>query len=156
MRDVIETLADDGSVLELRRDFGRGMVTALIRIEGRPVGVIANNPKHLGGAIDSRRRRQGRALHAAVRRLRHPDRSILCDTPGIMVGPEIEKTALVRHAARMFVIGGNLTVPFFTIVLRKAYGLGAQAHGRRQLQARRSSPSPGRPASSAAWASRAR
>ncbi len=80
----------------------------------------------------------------------------LCDTPGIMVGPEVEKTALVRHCCRMFVVGASLTVPFFTIVLRKSYGLGAQAMARRQLQARRCSPWRGRPASSAAWASKAR
>ncbi len=73
VRRVIETLADTGSVLELRRDFGLGMVTALVRIEGRPLGIIANNPTHLAGAIDQRRRRQGGALHAALRRVRPAD-----------------------------------------------------------------------------------
>ena len=126
VRAVIETLADTGSVLELRRHFGLGMVTALIRIEGRPVGLIANNPVHLAGAIDSD------GADKAARFMQLCDAFdipllFLCDTPGIMVGPEIEKTALVRHAARMFVIGANVTVPFFTIVLRKGYGLGAQA-----------------------------
>jgi acetyl/propionyl-CoA carboxylase alpha subunit len=123
---VIETLADTGSVLELRRHFGLGMITALIRIEGRPIGVIANNPVHLAGAIDSD------GADKAVRFMQLCDAFdlpilSLCDTPGIMVGPEIEKTALVRHVARMFVTGANLSVPFFTIVLRKGYGLGAQA-----------------------------
>ena len=74
IRTVIDLLADEGSVLEIRRDFGVGMITAFIRIEGKPFGLIANNPKHLGGAIDAPARRQGRALHAALRRLRHPDR----------------------------------------------------------------------------------
>ena len=126
VRAIIETLADSGSVLELRREFGRGMVTALIRIEGRPMGLVANNPTHLAGAIDSN------GADKAARFMQLCDAFdlpivFLCDTPGIMVGPEIEKTALVRHASRMFVIGGSLSVPFFTIVLRKAYGLGAQA-----------------------------
>jgi acetyl/propionyl-CoA carboxylase alpha subunit/acetyl-CoA carboxylase carboxyltransferase component len=126
VREVVRRLADTGSVLELRRDFGLGMLTALVRIEGRPVGVVANNPTHLAGAIDSD------AADKATRFMQLCDAFdipilFLCDTPGIMVGPEVEKTALVRHAARMFVTGASVTVPFFTIVLRKSYGLGAQA-----------------------------
>jgi len=126
VRAVIETLADTGSVLEVRRHFGPGMVTALIRIEGRPVGLIANNPVHLAGAIDSN------GADKAARFMQLCDAFdipllFLCDTPGIMVGPEVEKTALVRHASRMFVTGANISVPFFTIILRKGYGLGAQA-----------------------------
>ncbi len=126
VRQVIELLADTGSVLELRRAFGPGMVTALARIEGRPLGIVANNPTHLAGAIDSE------GADKATRFLQLCDAFdlpilFLCDTPGIMVGPEAEKTALVRHASRMFVTGGSLSVPFFTIVLRKGYGLGAQA-----------------------------
>jgi acetyl-CoA carboxylase carboxyltransferase component len=126
VRSVIETLADAGSVLELRHDFGLGMVTALIRVEGRPLGVVANNPKHLAGAIDSP------GADKAARFMQLCDAFdipilFLCDTPGIMVGPEVEKSALVRHCCRLFVVGGSLTVPFFTIVLRKSYGLGAQA-----------------------------
>ncbi|HKN00479.1 MAG TPA: carboxyl transferase domain-containing protein [Candidatus Binataceae bacterium] len=126
VRKVIETLADSGSVLEIRRHFGLGMVTALARIEGRPVGIIANNPTFLAGAIESN------GADKAARFMQLCDAFdipilFLCDTPGIMVGPEIEKTGLVRHAARMFVVGASVTVPFFTIVLRKGYGLGAQA-----------------------------
>jgi acetyl-CoA carboxylase carboxyltransferase component len=125
-RDVLDTLADIGSVLEIRRDFGPGMVTAFIRIEGRPIGVIANNPKYLSGAVDSD------GSDKAARFMQLCDAFdipllVLCDTPGMMVGPEIEKTALVRHCNRLFVIGANLTVPMVMIVLRKAYGLGAQA-----------------------------
>ena len=106
--------------------FGIGMVTALIRIEGRPIGVIANNPTHLAGAIDSD------GADKAARFMQLCDAFdipllLLCDTPGIMVGPEVEKTGLVRHASRMFVTGASVSVPFFTIVLRKSYGLGAQA-----------------------------
>ena len=126
IRSVIDTIADTGSVLEIRQSFGIGMVTSLIRIEGRSLGVIANNPAHLGGAIDSD------AADKAARFMQLCDAFdlpilYLCDTPGIMVGPEIEKTALVRHSSRMFVIGANLTVPFFTIVIRKSYGLGGIA-----------------------------
>jgi acetyl-CoA carboxylase carboxyltransferase component len=128
VRAVIETIADEGSVLELRCRFGLGMVTALARIEGRPVGIVANNPKHLSGAIDAP------AADKAARFLQLCDAFdlpivFLCDTPGIMVGPEVEKTALVRHVSRMFVVGANVSVPFFTIILRKSYGLGAQAMG---------------------------
>ncbi len=126
IRNVIDLVADEGSVLEIRRDFGVGMITALIRIEGKPFGLIANNPKHLGGAIDAP------AGDKAARFLQLCDAFdipivSLCDTPGFMVGPEAEKTAIVRHVARMFVTGASLTVPLFGIVLRKGYGLGAQA-----------------------------
>jgi len=125
VRTVIDTMADSGSVLELRKEFGLGMVTALIRIEGRPVGIIANNPVHLAGAIDSA------GSDKAARFMQLCDAYdipmvFLCDTPGNMVGPEAEKTALVRHCCRLNVIGANVTVPTFTIVLRKGYGLGAQ------------------------------
>ena len=128
VRELITTLADTGSVLELRRGFGQAMVTALVRVEGRPLGVIANNPLHLSGAIDSD------AADKAARFMQLCDAYdipllFLCDTPGIMVGPEVEKTALVRHANRMFVVGASISVPTFTVVLRKAYGLGAQTMG---------------------------
>jgi acetyl-CoA carboxylase carboxyltransferase component len=126
VREVIETLADVGSVLEIRKDFGRGMVTSFIRVEGRPLGVVANNPMHLGGAIDSD------GADKAARFLQLCDAFdvpvlFFCDTPGIMVGPEIEKTALVRHANRLFLVGANLDVTYMTVILRKAYGLGAIA-----------------------------
>ena len=126
VRRIIETLADVGSVLELRRGFGHGMVTALIRVEGRPLGVIANNPAHLGGAIDSDGADKGARFMQICDAFDIPI-LYFCDTPGIMVGPEIEHTALVRHSSRMFLTGANLSVPFFTVVLRKAYGLGAIA-----------------------------
>ena len=126
VRRVIETMADSGSVLELRRGFGPGMITALVRIEGRPVGLVANNPAHLSGAIDSE------GADKAARFMQLCDAFdlpllFLCDTPGIMVGPEAEKSGTVRHASRMFVTGASVSVPYFTIILRKAYGLGAQA-----------------------------
>ncbi|MDX2156902.1 MAG: carboxyl transferase domain-containing protein [Hyphomicrobiaceae bacterium] len=126
IRKVIETLADEGSVLELRRDFGRTFITSLIRIEGRAVGIVANNPAQLGGAIDSDGSDKGARFIQLCDAFDIPVVH-LCDTPGIMVGPEVEKTGLVRHAARMFVTACNVTVPYFTVILRKAYGLGAVA-----------------------------
>jgi acetyl/propionyl-CoA carboxylase alpha subunit/acetyl-CoA carboxylase carboxyltransferase component len=126
VRDVIRTLADEGSILELRGDFGRTLVTALIRLEGRTVGVMANDPKHLSGAVDSDGSDKGARFMQLCDSYDFPVIN-LCDTPGIMVGPEAEKTALVRHAARLFLTSCNMTVPYFTIVLRKAYGLGQAA-----------------------------
>lgn len=126
VRRIVSTIADDDSILELRPEFGRGMVTALARVEGRPLGIIANNPMHLGGAIDAD------GSDKAARFIQLCDAFsipllFLCDTPGIMVGPDAEKTGLVRHTARLFVNAATAEVPFFTIVLRKGYGLGAQA-----------------------------
>ncbi len=126
IRAVIEGVADTASVLELRRGFAAGMVTALVRIEGRAAGLIANNPAHLGGAIDAP------AADKAARFLQLCDSHglpviSLCDTPGFMVGPDTERTAQVRHVCRLFVTGAALSVPAFCIVLRKGYGLGAMA-----------------------------
>jgi acetyl/propionyl-CoA carboxylase alpha subunit/acetyl-CoA carboxylase carboxyltransferase component len=126
IRTVIDLLADEGSVLEIRSDFGVGMITAFIRIEGKPFGLIANNPKHLGGAIDAPAGDKAARFMQLCDAFDIPILS-LCDTPGFMVGPEAEKTAIVRHVARMFVTGASLTVPLFGIVLRKGYGLGAQS-----------------------------
>jgi acetyl-CoA carboxylase carboxyltransferase component len=113
-------------VLELRAEFAVGMITALARVEGRPVGVIANNPTHLAGAIDSD------GADKAARFMQLCDAYglpivTLVDTPGMMVGPDVEATALVRHCSRLFVTGANISVPLVSIVTRKAYGLGAQA-----------------------------
>jgi acetyl-CoA carboxylase carboxyltransferase component len=126
VRRAITTLCDEGSVLELRDGFGAGIVTALAKVEGRTLGILANNPAHLGGAIDAD------AADKAARFLTLCDAFalpvlFLCDTPGFMVGPTAERTATVRHFARLFTVGANLEVPFGTIVLRKGYGLGAQA-----------------------------
>ena len=123
---VIEGLADKGTVLELRKDFGIGIKTALIRMEGRPMGLIANNPYHLGGAIDAEAADKAARFMQLCDAFGLPILS-LCDTPGFMVGPEIEKEAQVRHVSRMFVTAANMSVPLFAVVLRKGYGLGAQA-----------------------------
>jgi acetyl-CoA carboxylase carboxyltransferase component len=126
VRRVLEGLADEGSVLELRRGFGTGIVTALVRLAGRPVGVFANDPAVLGGAIDAE------AADKASRFLQLCDAHdlpvlSLCDTPGFLVGPAAEETAQVRRFSRLFVTAQSMTVPLVTVVLRKGYGLGAQA-----------------------------
>lgn len=126
VRAVIDTLADTGSVLELRAGFGKAIVTALVEVEGRPIAIIANDPRMNGGAIDAD------AADKCARFLQLADAFDLAvvsltDTPGFMVGPDAERTATVRHLTRMVVTGANLTVPFGLVVLRKAYGLGAQA-----------------------------
>jgi acetyl-CoA carboxylase carboxyltransferase component len=124
IRAVIAALCDE--TLELRRGFGPGMVTALARIGGRPLGIVANDPTHLGGAIDAD------GADKATRFMQLCDGFgvpllFLADTPGFMVGPEAERTATVRHFSRMFLTGANLEVPVGTVILRKGYGLGAQA-----------------------------
>ncbi len=126
VREIIEKLCDVDSVLELRGGWGPGCVTALARIEGKPIGIVANNNHHLGGAIDAD---VGDKASRFVQLCDAHDIPLLflCDTPGIMVGPEAEHEATVRHAARLFVTAANVEVPFMTIILRKGYGLGAQA-----------------------------
>jgi acetyl-CoA carboxylase carboxyltransferase component len=126
VRRIIAQLCDADSVFELRGGFGAGIVTALARVGGRPLGLLANSPHHLGGAIDAD------GADKAARFMQLCDAFglpllLLCDTPGFMVGPAAERQAGVRHMARMFLVGANLSVPFGTIVLRKGYGLGAQA-----------------------------
>lgn len=126
---VIRALADNDSFLELRPKFGPSMVTGFIRIEGRPFGLIANNCMHVAGAIEAEGADKAARLMQICEAHNLPILS-LCDTPGFMVGPEIEKRAQVRHVCRMFVIGSHLTVPYFTVVLRRGYGLGVMAMAR--------------------------
>ncbi|MDB5694600.1 MAG: carbamoyl-phosphate synthase large subunit [Sphingomonas bacterium] len=126
IRQAIELLADTGSWTELRGGFAPGMITGFLRIGGRPMGVIANDCRHLSGAIDAP------GCDKAARHMQLCDSFgipllSLCDTPGFMVGPEAEATGTVRHGGRMFVVAGGLTVPIFTVVVRKGYGLGAMA-----------------------------
>ena len=126
VRDVISTLADTDSVLELTAGFGLGMVTALARLEGKPLGIIANNPMHLGGAIDGEAADKASRFMSLCGTFGIP-LVFLCDTPGFMVGPEAEETGLVKRAARLFTTAASIDVPFCTVVLRKGYGLGAQS-----------------------------
>ena len=125
-RAALRGIADTGSLLELRTGFGVGIHTALGRIEGRPVGLLASNPAHLGGAIDPD------AADKAARFMQLCNAHglplvTLVDTPGFMVGPDIEEQAQVRHVSRMFVAAAHLRVPVLSLVLRKGYGLGAMA-----------------------------
>ena len=123
---IIDALCDKESVLELRGGFAKNMVTALVRIEGKPIGLIANSTRHLGGAIDSDASDKAARFMQLCNAFGLPILS-LCDVPGFMVGPDCEQTGMVRHASRMFLTGSNLSVPILTVVLRKAYGLGAMA-----------------------------
>lgn len=125
-RRIIAALADTGSMLELRAKLAPNLVTALVRIEGRSLGVLANNPAHLAGAIDSAAADKAVGFMDLCNAHGLPILT-LCDTPGIMVGPKAEATGTVRAASRLFLAGARANVPWFGIVLRKAYGLGAQA-----------------------------
>lgn len=125
-RQALAGLADDDSLLALRTDFGKGIHTALARIEGRPVGMLASNPLELGGAIDADAADKAARFMQLCNAFGLPLVSLV-DTPGFMVGPQIEERAQVRHASRLFVAAAHLEVPFFSVILRKGYGLGAMA-----------------------------
>jgi len=132
VRKVIETLADEGSVLEIKAGYGKAAVTSFIRLNGRPVGVIANQPMFLAGAMDTP------ACLKMARFVQICDAFdipllVLCDTPGLMVGPEVERTGLMRHSARVLTALANATIPVMTVVMRKAYGLGYYIMGSRPL-----------------------
>ena len=141
VRPVIEALCDTGSVLELRAGFGVGVITALARLDGHPAGLLVNNPRHLGGAIDGDAADKATAFLRLCEAHRLPVVALV-DTPGFMVGPEAERTAIVRRFGAMFVAGARLTVPVCAVVLRKAYGLGAMAMTAGDLR---------RPAITVAW-----
>jgi acetyl/propionyl-CoA carboxylase alpha subunit/acetyl-CoA carboxylase carboxyltransferase component len=126
VRRVIETLVDEGSFLELRPHFAPGLITGLIRIEGRPMALIANDPMHLGGAVDCDGSDKGARMMQLADAYDLPVLSLI-DTPGFMVGPDSEAAAAVRKTSRFFINGARLGTPMFAVVLRKAYGLGAQA-----------------------------
>jgi acetyl-CoA carboxylase carboxyltransferase component len=123
---VIETLADEGSVTFLRERFAPELVTAFARIEGRPLGIVANNTMFMAGAITSNGADKAARFMQLCDAFELPVISLV-DTPGMMVGPEAEATGLVRHTSRLLVTGGSLRVPFVAVILRRGYGLGAQA-----------------------------
>ena len=125
-RAAIHGIADNGSVLMLREGFGAGIHTALARIGGRPLGILANNPLHLGGAIDAAAADKAARFMQLCNAHGLPLLSLV-DTPGFMVGPDTESQAQVRHVSRLFIAAAHLRVPFFSVVLRKGYGLGAMA-----------------------------
>jgi acetyl-CoA carboxylase carboxyltransferase component len=123
---IIETLADEGSVTFLRERFAREMVTALARIEGRPLGIVANNTMHMAGAITSEGADKAARFIQLCDAFGLPVVSLV-DTPGMMVGPAAEATGLVRHCSRLLVAGAAIRVPLVAVILRRGYGLGAQA-----------------------------
>ncbi len=123
---VIETLADTGSVTFLRERYAPEMVTALARIEGRPLGFIANDSMHMAGAITSEASDKAARFLGLCDSFGLPVVSLI-DTPGFMVGPEAEASGLVHHASRLLIGGAALRVPLIAVVLRRGYGLGAQA-----------------------------
>jgi acetyl-CoA carboxylase carboxyltransferase component len=126
MRKLITILCDKNSVLEIRSDFGKSIITSLVRINGRPMGIIANNLKHLAGAIDSDSSDKAARFLQLCDAFGLPVLSLI-DAPGFMVGPTCEKTAMVRHASRMFIVGANVEVPIYSVITRRGYGLGAMA-----------------------------
>ncbi|MCC6000073.1 MAG: biotin carboxylase [Pararhodobacter sp.] len=133
VRRVIEGLCDVESFMEMRRDFARSIVTGFARIDGRPLGIVANQPRHMAGAIDSQ------AAEKAARFAQICDAFglpvlLLCDTPGLMVGPESERSGIVRRSARLLTALANARVPLMTVVLRKAYGLGFYIMGSQALR----------------------
>lgn len=125
-RSAMQGIADVGSLLMLRTGFGLGIHTALCRIEGRTVGMLANNPSHLGGAIDADAADKAARFMQLCNAHGLPIVSLV-DTPGFMVGPDMEEKAQVRHVSRMFIAAAHLRVPYLSVVLRKGYGLGAMA-----------------------------
>ncbi|MFM7000532.1 MAG: carboxyl transferase domain-containing protein [Limnohabitans sp.] len=125
-RAAMQGIADVGSLLMLRTGFGVGIHTALCRIEGRPVGLLVNNPAHLGGAIDADAADKAARFMQLCNAHGLPIVSLV-DTPGFMVGPDMEEKAQVRHVSRMFIAAAHLRVPYLSVVLRKGYGLGAMA-----------------------------
>ncbi|MEL0437279.1 carboxyl transferase domain-containing protein [Phycobacter sp. K97] len=126
MRHAIDAIVDSGSFQELRRGFGTGMITGFARLQGRSIGLLANNPLHLGGAIDASAGDKGARFLQLCDAWGLPVVT-LCDTPGFMVGPEVEKTGQVAHVSRLFLAGAHFSQPLVTLILRKAYGLGAMA-----------------------------
>jgi acetyl-CoA carboxylase carboxyltransferase component len=126
MREAVQAVVDPGSFLELRRGFGIGMISGFVRIKGRAVGILANNPLHLGGAIDAAAGDKGARFLQLCDSWGVPVVTF-CDTPGFMVGPEVEETGQVAHISRLFLAGAHFGQPLITVILRKAYGLGAMA-----------------------------
>jgi len=126
IRSIIRRLCDQDEFLELNKDFGPSIVTGLSRIEGKAIGIIANDCMSLGGAIDVHAGEKAAKFMQLCDQFKLPIIS-LCDTPGFMVGPEHETQGAVRRLAEMFRVGAQLTTPFYAVVLRKCYGLGAQA-----------------------------
>lgn len=126
MRDVISTLADTDSFIELGSGYSPGLITGLCRVEGKSIALMANNPMHLGGALDAPASAKGARFLKLCQRFSLPVLS-LCDTPGFMVGPDSEEQGAVTAACDFIAAGAALTRPLMFVCLRKGYGIGAQA-----------------------------
>ncbi|MBL4631557.1 MAG: biotin carboxylase [Paraglaciecola sp.] len=126
VKKIINLIADTDSFTEIKAQFGAAIITGFMHLQGQPVGVIASNCKVLGGAIDVEAGEKASQFMHLCQQFSIP-MVVLCDTPGFMVGPEHEDRGAVRRLSQLFVAGSQLTVPFVAVVLRKCYGLGAQA-----------------------------
>lgn len=133
VRKVIRGICDTGSVQELRADFGRALITALGRINGRTVGIVANQPMFMAGAINADAGDKG-ARFAQLCDAHGLPVLLLCDTPGLLVGREAEETGIVRHGSRLLMALANARVPLMSVVLRKAFGLGFYIMGSEALR----------------------
>ena len=141
IRKIINTIADTESFVELRKDYGKGIITGFMRLAGKPLGVVANNCSFLGGAIDSEAAEKAADFFNLCNNFSLSIIS-LCDTPGFIVGPESEKQGAMRRVSKLFTAGAKLTVPLICIIIRKGYGLGAMAMAGGSL---------GQPLYTAAW-----
>ena len=126
IRKIIQHLADSDSWLELSKQYGRAIATGFVRIEGKAMGLIANDCRVLGGAIDAEAADKAARFITLCNNFSIPLLS-LCDTPGFMVGPDSEEQGAATRMAQLFIAGAKLTTPLVTIFLRKGYGLGAMA-----------------------------
>lgn len=126
MKKVIKHLVDDSEFIEIKKDFAREMITCLARINGRPIGIVANQPKHIGGVlfVDS--------ADKATRFITLCDAFnipllFLADVPGFMIGTKVERQGIIRHGAKLISAMSSATVPRISVVVRKAYGAGLYA-----------------------------
>jgi acetyl-CoA carboxylase carboxyltransferase component len=126
MRAVISGVCDDDSILELHSEYGCGIITAFVRIEGRGVGLVANNARHLGGALDAESCEKAAKFVKLCDSRRLPLLTLI-DTPGFLVGPEAEATGVLRRGVELITAAANASVPIVAVVVRKAFGLGAMA-----------------------------
>jgi acetyl-CoA carboxylase carboxyltransferase component len=123
MYEVVRRVVDDGDWLDVKPQFARSIITCLARMGGRPVGIVANQPRHLGGILDND------AADKAARFVSLCDAFaiplvFLVDVPGFMVGTKVEAAGIIRHGAKMLHAVAAATVPKITVVIRKAYGAG--------------------------------
>ena len=123
MYDVIRRIVDDGEWLDLKGQWAKTIITCLARMGGRPVGIVANQPRHLGGMLDIDSADKASRFVNLCNAFGIP-LVFLMDVPGFMVGTKVEAAGIIRHGAKMLYAVANATVPKITVVLRKAYGAG--------------------------------